>query len=244
LGLHGPVSGYLKVDVVEHTRRHGRASAWWRVVGCDKNVHWMDFFLDKIWIAVSGNLGNSFDLSFLRSNCDVHLPRAFERVCLRKGSCTRPADDHYNHISSCLNFSVNTPAIMSDYEDEMDVDAPAAQSSIQFSSNSNEKGKRSAANLPVELQDTLPWHVSHCYHSISNLTMSQGGEVPTKHSRRRLRPPGYSSNDQQVRRQQQTTPSPPLRPSWYRQNLDRPRSCSPHLRKQEYAPDGSRTERL
>ncbi|KAH0381429.1 activator 1 subunit 3, partial [Aureobasidium melanogenum] len=46
---------------------------------------------------------------------------------------------------------------MSDYEDEMDVDAPAAQASIQFSSNSNEKGKRSAANLPVELQDTLPW---------------------------------------------------------------------------------------
>ncbi|KAH0366103.1 activator 1 subunit 3, partial [Aureobasidium melanogenum] len=46
---------------------------------------------------------------------------------------------------------------MSDYEDEMDVDAPAAQSSIQFSSNANEKGKRSAANLPVELQDTLPW---------------------------------------------------------------------------------------
>ncbi|KAG9924241.1 activator 1 subunit 3, partial [Aureobasidium melanogenum] len=50
-----------------------------------------------------------------------------------------------------------TSVIMSDYEDEMDVDAPAAQSSIQFSSNSNEKGKRSAANLPVELQDTLPW---------------------------------------------------------------------------------------
>lgn len=48
---------------------------------------------------------------------------------------------------------------MSDYEDEMDVDAPAADTSIQFSSNSNEKGKRSAANLPVELQDTLPWYV-------------------------------------------------------------------------------------
>ncbi|TIA29825.1 activator 1 subunit 3 [Aureobasidium pullulans] len=46
---------------------------------------------------------------------------------------------------------------MSDYEDEMDVDAPAAQPSIQFSSKSDEKGKRSAANLPVELQDTLPW---------------------------------------------------------------------------------------
>lgn len=55
---------------------------------------------------------------------------------------------------------------MSDYEDEMDVDAPAAQSSIQFSSNSNEKGKRSAANLPVELQDTLPWYAASCLHTI------------------------------------------------------------------------------
>ena len=71
---------------------------------------------------------------------------------------------------------------MSDYEDEMDVDAPAAQSSIQFSSNSNEKGKRSAANLPVELQDTLPWYTSHCYHLDASLTAIQGREVPTQHS--------------------------------------------------------------
>jgi len=44
---------------------------------------------------------------------------------------------------------------MSDYEDEgMDVDQPA----IQFSSdNANTKGKRNAANLPVEAEDTLPW---------------------------------------------------------------------------------------
>lgn len=46
---------------------------------------------------------------------------------------------------------------MSDYEDEMDVDAPAVQSAIQFSSDKNEKGKRSAANLPVEAEDSLPW---------------------------------------------------------------------------------------
>lgn len=47
---------------------------------------------------------------------------------------------------------------MSDFEDdEMDVDAPAVQSAIQFSSNSDTKGKRSAANLPVEAEDTLPW---------------------------------------------------------------------------------------
>ncbi|EKG15956.1 hypothetical protein MPH_06922 [Macrophomina phaseolina MS6] len=44
---------------------------------------------------------------------------------------------------------------MSDFEgDEMEVDAPA----IEFSaSNMAAKGKRSAANLPVEAEDTLPW---------------------------------------------------------------------------------------
>ncbi|GAB7347862.1 hypothetical protein MBLNU459_g5392t1 [Dothideomycetes sp. NU459] len=46
---------------------------------------------------------------------------------------------------------------MSDYEDDMDVDAPAVQPAIQFSSDKNEKGKRSAANLPVEAEDSLPW---------------------------------------------------------------------------------------
>lgn len=63
---------------------------------------------------------------------------------------------------------------MSDYEDEMDVDAPAAQSSIQFSSNSNEKGKRSAANLPVELQDTLPWYESSCLHTVQFTEIRSG----------------------------------------------------------------------
>jgi len=48
---------------------------------------------------------------------------------------------------------------MSDYEDdEMDVDAPTVKESIVFNSdNSNVKGKRSAANLPVEAEDSLPW---------------------------------------------------------------------------------------
>ena len=47
---------------------------------------------------------------------------------------------------------------MSDYEDEMDVDAPPIKESIIFSSdNTNAKGKRSAANLPVEAEDNLPW---------------------------------------------------------------------------------------
>ncbi|MCJ1292812.1 hypothetical protein MMC34_004365 [Xylographa carneopallida] len=51
---------------------------------------------------------------------------------------------------------------MSDYEDdEMEVDAPARDSgkdSVLFNSdNTNDKGKRSAANLPVEAEDSLPW---------------------------------------------------------------------------------------
>ncbi|KAF2744432.1 P-loop containing nucleoside triphosphate hydrolase protein [Sporormia fimetaria CBS 119925] len=45
---------------------------------------------------------------------------------------------------------------MSDYEDEMDIDAPAASKDIKFSGESA-KGKRSAANLPVEAEDSLPW---------------------------------------------------------------------------------------
>ncbi|KAH6669968.1 P-loop containing nucleoside triphosphate hydrolase protein [Halenospora varia] len=46
---------------------------------------------------------------------------------------------------------------MSDYEDEMDVDAPAVKDSVLFSSDNTSKGKRSAANLPVEAEDSLPW---------------------------------------------------------------------------------------
>jgi replication factor C subunit 3/5 len=47
---------------------------------------------------------------------------------------------------------------MSDYEDEMDIDAPAVKDTVMFSSdNTNSKGKRGAANLPVEAEDTLPW---------------------------------------------------------------------------------------
>lgn len=46
---------------------------------------------------------------------------------------------------------------MSDYEDEMDVDAPVADTSITFGGDTK-KGKRSAANLPIEAEDSLPWY--------------------------------------------------------------------------------------
>ncbi|KAI1826812.1 P-loop containing nucleoside triphosphate hydrolase protein [Xylaria intraflava] len=45
---------------------------------------------------------------------------------------------------------------MSDFEDEMDVDGPQSNDII-FSSDNTAKGKRSAANLPVEAEDSLPW---------------------------------------------------------------------------------------
>ncbi|EUC33905.1 hypothetical protein COCCADRAFT_94780 [Bipolaris zeicola 26-R-13] len=54
---------------------------------------------------------------------------------------------------------------MSDIEDEMDVDAPVDKS-ISFGGDSK-KGKRSAANLPVEAEDTLPWYVVEKYRPAS-----------------------------------------------------------------------------
>ena len=45
---------------------------------------------------------------------------------------------------------------MSDFEDEMDIDVPPTKD-ITFSSGETSKGKRSAANLPVEAEDSLPW---------------------------------------------------------------------------------------
>lgn len=47
---------------------------------------------------------------------------------------------------------------MSDFEDEMDVDVPGPSKDIIFSADAS-KGKRSAANLPVEAEDSLPWCV-------------------------------------------------------------------------------------
>lgn len=45
---------------------------------------------------------------------------------------------------------------MSDYGDEMEVDVPPIASSL----GEGTKGKRSAANLPVEAEDSLPWFVT------------------------------------------------------------------------------------
>jgi len=49
---------------------------------------------------------------------------------------------------------------MSDYEDDMEIDAPPVKDTLMFSSENTTKGKRSAANLPVEAEDSLPWYDS------------------------------------------------------------------------------------
>jgi replication factor C subunit 3/5 len=50
---------------------------------------------------------------------------------------------------------------MSDFEDDdMDIDGPPSKS-FQFTSNNTDaKGKRIVADLPVEAEDNLPWLVS------------------------------------------------------------------------------------
>ena len=61
-------------------------------------------------------------------------------------------------LDTRCGMKLSTTAKMSDYEDEMDVDAPRTKESVLFNSDhTNGKGKRSAANLPVEAEDSLPW---------------------------------------------------------------------------------------
>ncbi|KAF3042165.1 hypothetical protein E8E12_008007 [Didymella heteroderae] len=57
---------------------------------------------------------------------------------------------------------------MSDIEDEMDIDAPVAGNSISFGGDTK-KGKRSAANLPVEAEDSLPWVEKYRPNSLADV---------------------------------------------------------------------------
>ncbi|KAI9882412.1 MAG: tRNA (adenine(58)-N(1))-methyltransferase non-catalytic subunit trm6 [Watsoniomyces obsoletus] len=63
---------------------------------------------------------------------------------------------------------------MSDLEDEMDIDAPAASArdaSMIFTASKGKK--RSAANLPVEAEDTLPWVEKYRPHSLDDVAGHQ-----------------------------------------------------------------------
>ncbi|KAH7156943.1 hypothetical protein EDB81DRAFT_645744 [Dactylonectria macrodidyma] len=58
--------------------------------------------------------------------------------------------------SAATQAGLESFVVMSDFEDEMDVDGPRPSNDIVFSAAAT-KGKRSAANLPVEAEDSLPW---------------------------------------------------------------------------------------
>lgn len=48
---------------------------------------------------------------------------------------------------------------MSDFEDDVDMEGSSnVHDAVTFNSDNTSKGKRSAANLPVEAEDTLPWY--------------------------------------------------------------------------------------
>lgn len=59
---------------------------------------------------------------------------------------------------------------MSDYEDDVDMDS-TAQAAMKFSSdNTNTKGKKIVADLPVGAEDNLPWYVDQIIAQVPKLT--------------------------------------------------------------------------
>jgi hypothetical protein len=90
-----------------------------------------------------------------KSSCSL-TPVRYKSPTFRPHHFTRPQSNDAFCVS-LIKFSQTTT--MSDYEDEMDIDVPPACNDILFNSdNTNSKGKRSAANLPVEAEDSLPWY--------------------------------------------------------------------------------------
>lgn len=111
-------------------------------------------------------------------------------------SILQPLYQHLSLLDHKRNINLAN-SIMSDFEDdEIEVDAPAVQSAIQFSSNNTSKGKRSAANLPVELEDTLPWCVQNENITGYGLYLVKGRKVSTRHISRCFRPSRHHCDSQ------------------------------------------------
>jgi len=88
------------------------------------------------------------------SSCGVALPRAPLDFPPRASLRVERVELHFTSLSRLYPSLLSRLLIMSDYEEEMDVDAP---SKVQFTSENASGKKRTAADLPVEAQDNLPW---------------------------------------------------------------------------------------
>jgi replication factor C subunit 3/5 len=105
-----------------------------------------------------------------RSSDTAGAGRVPNRVLLRN---VESGFDHTSKHHNQPNLATST-AIMSDYEDDMDVDVPREDIAVQFSSsNTGNKGKRSAANLPVEIEDNLPWVEKYRPNSLADVSGHQ-----------------------------------------------------------------------
>ena len=77
---------------------------------------------------------------------------------LKRGSDAPRASSPASERRHETIVSSTVAGTMSDVEDEMDVDGGAGTDEVVFTAdNANKKGKRTAANLPIEAEDNLPW---------------------------------------------------------------------------------------
>lgn len=92
-------------------------------------------------------------LSINASHCARRVPASTKLKGLPEPRntepATRPRSPHQQTHTQAKSIT------MSDFEDDMDIDV-APSKDITFSADTT-KGKRSAANLPVEAEDSLPW---------------------------------------------------------------------------------------
>lgn len=150
---------------------------------------------------------------------------------------------------------------MSDIEDQMDVDAPKE---VQFSSDNASGKKRTAADLPVEALDNLPW-----YGSVT-LIWRRESHTDTVDRVEKYRPnslddvsghqdilstinrfveahvfspsPGNIDYHSNINDSAATTPSPSIWPSRNRKDLNHPSTCTTDIWHKKHASDGPGTE--
>jgi len=141
---------------------------------------------------------------------------------------------------------------MSDFEDDMDVDAPAADTSITFGA-ADKKGKRSAANLPVEAEDSLPWFVNQffiqAFAYCPRVEKYRPNSLDDVEGHRDIIATINKFVDSNVRSKAAiikcfliataTTASPSLWPPWHGQDVHSARSRATYIRKQKHQTDGT-----